>query len=89
MTEEDEPNIVTSGKSQKIMVDGVRFNIEIYRLETDTSWTLEVVDPENTSHVWDDPFASDNDARNAAIEAIESEGAIAFMRGNNVIPFRS
>lgn len=89
MTEEDEPNIVTSGKSQKIMVDGVRFNIEIYRLETDTFWTLEVVDRENTSHVWDDQFASDNDARNAAIEAIESEGAIAFMRGNNVIPFRS
>ncbi|MGY6697594.1 MAG: hypothetical protein ACXIUW_16420 [Roseinatronobacter sp.] len=89
MTEEDEPNIVTSGKSQKIMIDGVRFNIDIYRLETDTFWTLEVVDAENTSHVWEDQFSSDKDARDAAIKAIKSEGAIAFMRGNNVIPFRS
>lgn len=89
MTEDDEPNIVTSGKSQMIVVDGVRFDIEIYRLETDTAWTLEVVDPENTSHVWDDQFASDSDARDAAIEAIEREGPAAFMRGNNVVPFRS
>lgn len=89
MTEEDEPSIVTSGKSQKITIDGVRFNIEIYRLETDTFWTLEVVDAENTSHVWQDQFSSDKDARDAAIKTIESEGAIAFMRGNNVIPFRS
>lgn len=84
-----EPNIVTSGKSQTVLVDGLRFSIEIYRLETDSTWTLEVVDPENTSHVWDDQFASDKDARNAAIEEIEREGALAFMRGNNVIPFQS
>ena len=87
--DDDEPNIVTSGKSQTVLVDGLRFSIEIYRLETGSTWTLEVVDPENTSHVWDDQFASDKDARNAAIEEIEREGALAFMRGNNVIPFQS
>jgi len=89
MTDDDEPNIVTSGKSKMILVDGAQFRIEIYRLETDGAWTLEVVDAVNTSHVWDDQFASDKDARDAAIEAIEREGAVAFMRGNNVIPFRS
>ena len=47
-----------------------------------------MVDHEGTSHVWDDQFVSDKDARNTAIQAIEAEGAIAFMRGNNVIPFR-
>ena len=86
--DDDEPNIVTFGKSQTLTVDGMRFSIEIYRLETDSTWTLEVVDPENTSHVWEDQFASDTDARDAAIKAIESEGAAAFMRGDNVIPFR-
>ncbi len=89
MSEEDEPNIVTSGKSMRVVIEGMRFSIEIYRLETDIAWTLEVVDPENTSYVWDDQFASDSDARDAAIEAIEREGPAAFMRGNNVIPFRS
>jgi hypothetical protein len=85
---DDEPNMVTSGKSQRVIIDGYPFSIEIYRLEQDKTWTLEVVDHEGTSHVWDDQFASDKDARNAAIKAIESEGAVNFMRGDNVIPFR-
>ena len=38
--------------------------------------------------VSDDQFASDKDARNTAIQAIEAEGEIAFMRGDNVIRFR-
>lgn len=88
MTDDDEPNLVTSGKSRVVTVDGVRFQIEIYRLETDSTWTLEVVDPENTSHVWEEQFTSDKDARDVAIKAIETEGAAAFMRGDNVIPFR-
>ena len=85
---DDEPNLVTSGKSQHVIIDGFPFSIEIYRLEQDKTWTLEVVDHEGTSHVWDDQFASDKDARNTAIQTIEAEGAIAFMRGDNVIPFR-
>ena len=85
---DDEPNLVTSSKSQRVVVDGYPFAIKIYRLETDRTWTLEVVDHEGTSHVWDDQFRTDRDARNAAVEALERESAIAFMRGNNVIPFR-
>lgn len=88
MSEDDDPNIVTSGKSMRVIVDGLRFSIEIYRLETDSTWTLEVVDPENTSHVWDDQFESDAEARGAAVAAIESKGAAAFMRGDNVVTFR-
>lgn len=86
MAEED-PNIITSGKSQRITVDGLPFSIEIYRLESDPHWTLEVVDCEGTSHVWFDYFSSDKDARNAAVQEIEREGAAAFMRDDNVIRF--
>ena len=84
---EDEPNLVTSGKSQHIVVDGYPFSIEIYRLEDEKIWALEVVDHENTSHVWEEQFKSDKDARNAALQEIENEGPLTFMRGNNVIPF--
>ncbi len=84
---DDEPNLISSRKSQQVTVDGLPFSIEIYRLETDKAWTLEVIDHEGASHVWDDQFSSDKDARTAAIQAIESEGAVAFMRGNNVVPF--
>ncbi len=51
---DDEPNLVTSGKSQHIVVDKYPFSIEIYRLEDEKIWTLEVVDHENTSHVWEE-----------------------------------
>lgn len=85
---EDEPNMITSSKSQRLAVDGYVFSIEIYRLETDSTWILEVVDHHGTSHVWENQFSSDKDARTAALEALESEGAVAFMRGDNVVPFR-
>jgi hypothetical protein len=85
---EDEPDLINSAKSQKVVVEGYPFSIEIYRLETEKTWTLEVVDLEGTSHVWDEQFKSDKDARNVALQALEAEGAVAFMRGNNVIPFR-
>ncbi len=88
MIEDDEPNLVTSAKSKRIVVDGYPFSIDIFRLETDTTWTLEVVDHNNTSHAWDEQFRSDAEARDVAVKAIEAEGALAFMRGNNVIPFR-
>lgn len=87
MIEEDEPNLVTSSKSTRVEVDGYAFNIEIYRLECDATWTLEVIDNQNTSHVWDESFQSDAEAVAAAIKTIQAEGAVAFMRGNNVIPF--
>ncbi len=57
------------------------------RLETHTTWSLEVVDHQNDSHVWDNQFETDSEARDAALAALNSEGAIAFMRGNNVVQF--
>lgn len=88
MIEDNAPNLVTSGRSKTIVVDGYPFSIDIFRLETDAAWTLEVVDHENTSHVWDQQFASDTEARDAAVKTLEADGALAFMRGNNVISFR-
>lgn len=44
--------------------------------------------PDIAPPLTDDQFASDKDARNTAIQAIEAAGAVAFMRGDNVIPFR-
>lgn len=88
---DDVPNIVHSGKSQSVVVDGLRFDIQIYRAEDEKDWILEVVDAEGTSHVWEDRFASDRDARNEAIQDLEKHGARAFMRGDeagNVVPFR-
>lgn len=84
----EEPTLVTSAKSQRVVVDGYPFSIEIYRLEDQLHWTLEVVDAEGASHVWDDTFASDSEALQAAITELDQTGAQTFMRGDNVIPFK-
>lgn len=86
---EERPNLESSSHSQRIMVDGYLFAIEIFRLEGDTTWTLEVVDHEGTSFIWREEFPSDVDALGAAVKALDEEGAIAFMRGDTVIPFRT
>lgn len=83
----NEPNIMWSGKARKLVHDGVSFSIDIYRLESSPKWTLEVVDDEGTSHVWDDEFVSDNEALKAALTALKDEGAARFKRGNNIVPF--
>ena len=76
---EHEPVLIDSGLSQEIEVDGCTFEINIYRLEEEIAWTLEVVDEDNTSHVWDDTFASDFAALVEAQKAIQTAGAEAFM----------
>lgn len=84
----EEPNLVTSGLSKAVTIDGVRFQIEIYRLEHESTWIMEVVDPNGTSVVWNDPFETDRKAFDTAVETIQEEGADAFMRDDdNVVPF--
>ena len=40
MVDDDEPNMVNSRKGQRVIVDGLPFSIEIYRLETDKTKAL-------------------------------------------------
>ena len=59
---ERDPNIVKSGLSRTVKTDGVTVEVSIIRLEGETQWSLEVVDSANTSIVWDELFATDEDA---------------------------
>ncbi|MEY2695939.1 MAG: hypothetical protein RL333_77 [Pseudomonadota bacterium] len=59
-------------------MDGHTLEIIIYRLP-DSDWTLEVVDENNNSTVWEDTFATDEAALAEAIGEIKSEGVHAFM----------
>jgi hypothetical protein len=82
-----DPNIVNSGLSRKIVVGGLGFRVEIYRLEHETGWSLEVIDKDGTSTVWDEQFKSDQEALDEVLKAIRDEGAAAFMDRGNVVPF--
>ena len=88
MTPLTDPNIVYSGLSRKISVDGHQFHIEIYRLEDDAKWKLEAIDDAGTSTVWDDQFDTDQAALHELLTDIEKQGIAAFRESANVIPFR-
>jgi len=82
-----DPNIVCSGLSRKVTRDGITVDVQIYRLEHDPQWALEVVNEKGTSTVWDDLFDSDDEAFAAFTLTVEEEGMKAFLDDDNVVPF--
>jgi len=87
MTERD-PNIVYSRLSRKVTRDGITVEVVIARLEGETEWSLEVVNAANTSIVWDDLFASDEDAYAEFEQTVAEDGMRTFLDSGKVIPFR-
>ena len=85
---EREPNLVISSLSGPVTRDDVTVEVDIYRLEHDPLWSLEVVNGAGTSIVWDDLFPSDNDAYDEFLRTLTEEGMQAFLDKGNVIPFR-
>ena len=86
--QEREPNIVTSGLSRSITRDGASISLEIYRLESEPEWSLEVVNDCGTSIVWDDLFETDDLALAAFEQVVADEGMATFLDPSNVVPFR-
>lgn len=83
-----EPNIVTSGLSRRANRDGVAVDVRICRLETESTWTLEVVNAAGTSTVWDDLFPTDEAANEEFLRTVADEGMAAFLDVAKVVPFR-
>lgn len=53
--------------------------INIVRIATEPGWSLEVVNPNGTSIVWDDPFPTDKQADAAFRHTLAEEGIQAFL----------
>ena len=70
--EDDEPPVVESPLSQQLTRNGVTVQVQIYE-DGEGKWILEVVDQQNNSHVWDNPFESDQLALAEAVRALEEE----------------
>ena len=83
-----DPDLVHSGLSQRVTVEGQEFHVEIYRLEHQTTWTLEVVDAKDgASTLWDDEFETAQNAMDMVLKTIEEEGLGAFRESADVIEF--
>ncbi len=83
---ERDPKIVKSGLSRTVNKDGVTVEVSIIRLEHETEWSLEVVNATATSIVWDELFASDDEAFAEFEQTVAEEGMRAFLDRGNVIP---
>lgn len=85
---EREPNLVASSLFGVVTQDGVMVEVSIVKLEGTNEWTLEVVNDKRTSIVWDDPFATDDDAYAEFKRTVAEEGMNTLLDTAKVIPFK-
>ena len=78
-----DPEIVMSPLCREIVQDGTKVQVDIYRGEDESGWILEVIDEENASTVWDDPFDTDREALEEVMEVIERDGIRSFLDGES------
>jgi hypothetical protein len=80
-----DPEIVMSPLCREITGDGTKIQIDIYRVEGESGWALEVIDEENASTIWDEPFDSDQAALDAAMKVIETDGIRSFLERDSEV----
>lgn len=74
----DDDPIINSPLEQTVTRDDVSVRIHIYRGRDEDGWILDVVSPAGGSTVWDDRFATDQEALDEAVNAIDVEGIAVF-----------
>jgi hypothetical protein len=75
-----DPTIIDSPLSGPFTEGDVTVDVRIYRLD-DTKWTLEVIDSEGTSIVWDGHFETDEAAKAEFHRSVAEEGLKGIVSG--------
>jgi hypothetical protein len=75
---EQDPEIIYSPLCTKFSKDGRVVEVNIFRIDAESTWHLEVVNEQNTSTVWDDPFETEDAAWAEFLSTVEDEGMVAF-----------
>ncbi len=63
---------------QSVTRDGKTVQVEIYE-DGEGAWLLEVVDDYGNSTVWDDPFATDQEALDEVLKTIDEQGLASLI----------
>lgn len=77
---EETTDILVSALFFRVEDEDTYVDIQIYQLEGNDHWTLEVVDSEGGSTVWDEDFPTEEAALDEALETIQQEGLENFMQ---------
>lgn len=79
MTNDNEPNIIPSTLSRRIEGDGTFIEIEIYRIEGEEGWILEVVDEDDAATIYEDRFDTEQAALQEVLDAIAEHGVRVYL----------
>lgn len=79
-----ESSVTFSERCQDVMVDGHRFAISIFSTELYLGWCLDIIDEFSMSHGWSVTFETEAEALEAAMIALEDEGAAGFLQADIV-----
>lgn len=73
------PQIERSHLCGRVTRDGETVDVQIYRMaDGHTSWSLEVIDADGGSTVWNDLFETDDAAYSEFLATLEREGISCF-----------
>ena len=79
MVDDEEAELEFSPLSELVTRDGTTVSVQIYRLAGESvGWSLEVIDEENASTVWEDLFDTDAEARAEFDRTLKAEGIRSF-----------
>lgn len=80
MSDIADPKIISSPLSGPFTEGDTTVDVQIYRLE-DSKWTLEVIDSEGKSTVWDDEFETTAVANAEFLRSVAEEGLFGVISG--------
>ncbi len=83
---DDDPKIIVSPLSRRYSSDGTTVSVEIYRLEGSQGWSLELVDADSNSTVWEDTFPTDQAAFDVFLLGVKTVGLSKLLEPDDDEP---
>ena len=80
------PKITKSPLSQTFTSAGITARVEIHRFEDAQGWTLELIDPNWNSVVWDELFATDDEAMEEFPAGVQDVGLASLLEPDDDDP---
>lgn len=76
------PKVEVSSLSREFADDGITVDVQIYRIEGNDGWTLELVVDEETSIAWTHLFATDQEAWDEFANGMADVGLRALLEAD-------